>query len=377
MARLSAFGAALVAGIAAAVAAGGYGAYAIFRPPPKHGRGLGHPIEQEPRAGDDRDRPVAVAPRPRRPTGIMFTPPANGSAQEPPGDDAPDRRAAAPTRGDDPGDPGAARAPQGPSGGDPAALVPAAFPDERADGGLFGSARASLAAASADAGDLVFARPDAGGACPSGMIDVGSFCIDPTEVTNAAYAAFLGTRPSPRWQPAYCAWNKDYEPPNGVPPNDQRPVVQVNWCDARAFCAAAGKRLCGRVGGGPIPYADFADADQDEWFHVCSNGGTTQYSYGNDFDGTRCGMPDQPVGATPTCSGPKPPFSSVVDMSGGVWEWEDSCYVNKGAGDTCRLRGGSAMTAPAETTCNKDNAVPRNSAFANVGFRCCADHAQP
>src|SRR5262245_31170026 len=64
----------------------------------------------------------------------------------------------------------------------------------------------------------------AGGGEPSGcpgtagpqMVDVGSFCIDATEVTNAQYAAFVQANVPPqsvRANPPWCVWNTDYAPP--------------------------------------------------------------------------------------------------------------------------------------------------------------------
>ena len=43
--------------------------------------------------------------------------------------------------------------------------------------------------------------------CRAWMADIGSFCIDTTEVTNVMYGAFLAAKPSRALQPAACAWN--------------------------------------------------------------------------------------------------------------------------------------------------------------------------
>ena len=121
------------------------------------------------------------------------------------------------------------------------------------------------------------------------MADIGSSCIDATEVTNVMYGAFLAAKPSAALQPAACAWNVDYTPSGGPPASDTRPVVGVDWCDAWLYCAWSGKRLCGHVGdGGNNPTDAFANASMSEWYGVCTNGGASAFAYGDTFDGAKC-----------------------------------------------------------------------------------------
>ncbi len=80
---------------------------------------------------------------------------------------------------------------------------------------------------------VAWSRPDA--APPPGMVDGGGFWIDRHEVTTADYARFVretGHRAPPTWR-------------NGSPPRgqDRRPVTHVDWEDAAAYAAWAGKRL--------------------------------------------------------------------------------------------------------------------------------------
>ena len=211
------------------------------------------------------------------------------------------------------------------------------------------------------------------------MVDVGAFCIDAAEVTNASYHAFLDAKPNRRLQPAVCSWNTDYTPVYGEPPVDARPVVGVDWCDAWLYCAWSGKRLCGGMGGGAASPGAYTDASRNEWFNVCTNGGATAFSYGDDFDQSKCAHSGDdgelaPVASYPACVGNAPPFDGVFDMSGNAWEWENSCAGGAGAGDLCRVRGGGTHSSSAVVSCSMDYLAKREATFKTVGIRCCAGH---
>ena len=208
----------------------------------------------------------------------------------------------------------------------------------------------------------------------------GAYCIDSTEVTNAQYAQFLAAKGSDlTGQPAVCYWNSTYEPSMDWPATgrDTYPVVYVDWCDAYAFCKWAGKRLCGKIGGTANAYADFASAAQSQWFNACSKGGTQAYPYGNAAQPGRCvdvsadggGVTagTRMVRTAPQCEGGYP---GIFDISGNVWEWEDSCNGNQGM-DPCRIRGGSYGNTPGDGACALDNASGRQGKSQNLGIRCC------
>ena len=213
--------------------------------------------------------------------------------------------------------------------------------------------RAAAMAGSMRAPTPVAAR--AGGADHGGL---GDYCIDSTEVTESQYAAFITAKGSDTsGQPAYCAWNTSYAPrtsggctPTSFDPTNRpnHPVKCVDWCDAYAYCAWAGKRLCGRVTGGPLTPGSALGA----WQAACSREGTRAYPYGNNYIGNYCVSADydgvsgyqpstdvlRPVASLPTCEGGYP---GIWDMSGNLWEWEDSCDASSGADDTCQIRGSS------------------------------------
>lgn len=214
------------------------------------------------------------------------------------------------------------------------------------------------------------------GGCPAGMVDVGTHCIDATEVTVAAYLGFLGG-PDPG-QNAECAWNVSYVPSGGAPASSQLPITKVDYCDAAAYCKSAGKRLCGKIGGGATPVASYADPAVSQWLAACSSDGANAYPYGAAFVAGTCNGSGSGFGAPvavqslPGCKGPAAPESGIYDMSGNVWEWEDSCSGSTGATDTCRLRGGSFNNPMGFLGCSADYNVQRQAAFTSVGFRCCS-----
>ncbi len=222
--------------------------------------------------------------------------------------------------------------------------------------------------------------PDTG--CPTGsptMIPIpasaGSFCIDSTEVTNADYAAFLAADAGLNLQPTPCSFNTDYTPTRSWPPSGgalSYPVVYVNWCDAYAYCQWAGRRLCGKIGGGDVDYGngDESQADKDQWYAACSADGALMYPYGNMSMPASCNLSSSgtlAVGTDTMCVGGYP---GIYDMNGNVQEMEDSCDGTSGSGDHCGLRGGSYRNA---TNGDCVSVIGETRDFVNddIGFRCC------
>ena len=228
----------------------------------------------------------------------------------------------------------------------------------------------------------------------------GFYCMDRTEVPNEDYAAFLATNPSTVFgQSAECGWNDSYQPDTSVAcatalgaydpvVRPRVPVSCVDWCDAKRYCAWAGKRLCGSIAGGTNPPGSYVDANASQWYRACSKAGAQKFPYGNAYQSTYCvgldnsGTHPSPVASAPACQGG---YDGLFDMSGNVTEWEDSCSATTGAADNCLTRGGSIKsvesTAPS-LLCNDstlNDATPsaatakRNARNEMIGFRCCYD----
>jgi formylglycine-generating enzyme required for sulfatase activity len=152
----------------------------------------------------------------------------------------------------------------------------------------------------------------------------------------------------------------------------------VGWCDARAYCEWAGKRLCGQVGGGAVDLADAADAAKDEWFNACSFQGTKAYPYGNTYEPETCNGYDFgsltsyyfPSNIMPACEGG---FPGLFQMSGNVAEWTDACNGSSGEDDLCLARGADGTSGGSFMGCgNTDGLIERGNAARGAGIRCCA-----
>jgi formylglycine-generating enzyme required for sulfatase activity len=209
--------------------------------------------------------------------------------------------------------------------------------------------------------------------------DTASFCIDSTEVTRGQYKAFLDSAPDPTKQPAQCLVNTAFTPDREWPfaPTDvTKPVVGTNWCDARAYCAYAGKRLCGRVGGGAtLDFAEVIDPSKSEWFIACSHGGQRAYPYGGSFVDAACSEKQiDPVGTHVQCQGG---YDGIFDMSGNAHEWVDACNGNTSGDDLCAITGSGYIHPANEMACAYFFYGPRKASEfdpvngSETGFRCC------
>lgn len=212
------------------------------------------------------------------------------------------------------------------------------------------------------------------------------FCIDSTEVTYAQYLEFVNVAPVIE-QPAACSWNVtpegagDFEPDvvyPAWPPAEailNLPVGGVDWCDARAYCDWAGKRLCGRVDGGPLKYTSYVT--ESELYYACSHNGDWTYPYGDTFELATCAAePRQIPAPVKSLAGCESGFAGVYDLSGNVGEWQDTCLVDLGPADACRLGsfGFETMGDPSvELRCDADYSMSRRTHSNPIGIRCCSD----
>ena len=213
----------------------------------------------------------------------------------------------------------------------------------------------------------------------------GNYCIDQTEVTQSQYAAFLATKPATKdHSVAWCQTaNQGYEPKIqddtgqgsclvgavDVEKKGEWPMVCVDWCDAYAYCAWAGKRLCGSRQGAGLALKTEPSSLDGQWEYACTNGGTSTFSTGQQPDGQTCAPGgDSPVSSHQECRGAKAPFSGIYSLTGGVSEWEDSCNDEPVARD-CSVRTGS----PTKECTDRGEYSAANSGIPGLGFRCCAD----
>ncbi len=178
------------------------------------------------------------------------------------------------------------------------------------------------------------------------------FCMDATEVTAAQYNAW--TPRSLALLPSGCATT--FRDASALI-SDPNPVDFPGWCDAYAFCAYAGKRLCTTA----------------ELTFACTLGGAHQWPYGDAFAGSACNGAEQgldatwPSGSHASCEGA---FRGLFDLVGNTDEWTGTCDdpPNGGTLDTvCDVFGGYYLTTGA--SCKPSTRQQRQS---NAGFRCCA-----
>ncbi len=208
------------------------------------------------------------------------------------------------------------------------------------------------------------------------LVLADGFCIDESEVTVAHYRAFLDDAPALLKQPPACVGNATFANNCKYTNAEQEPQRCADWCDARAYCASVGKRLCGSTEGGAVPFDAPGTSSEDQWYAACSHDGANAYPYGGEYDASACWGGEHPTTSALTvksASGCVGGFAGLWDMSGGLAEWVDSCNGEKGATDACRIRGGSSSGTAEQLRCDAVTATARSTSSSYIGFRCCAD----
>src|SRR6266446_1332538 len=194
---------------------------------------------------------------------------------------------------------------------------------------------------------------------PAHKVTVKPFFIDVHEVTCEEYAEFIQTgRPAPR------GWVNS-KAPTGA---GRKPVTNVKWDDADAYCNEYGKRL----------------PREEEWELAARGTKGYIYPWGNVWEARLANIHTKDlteVGKFPGLS----PYGAV-DMVGNAWEWTASPltpYPNgtlseQPAPDSKVIRGGSYIDYPDQATTTYRVGYPARSAsdYSKIGFRCVSDITQ-
>ena len=191
------------------------------------------------------------------------------------------------------------------------------------------------------------------------------FWMGATEVTQAQYQALMGTNPSSLVGP-------------------DRPVEEVTWFDAQAYCAAltAQQAALGKV---PAGY-QYRLPTEAEWEYACRAGTTTIFNVGNSLfcNQARIAFPYNSGSACassstlPVASYP-PNAWGLHDMHGNVWEWCLDAFNLYPAGPVTDpfvqaglervYRGGSWLVSAASSRSAHRSVLSPTQSNAATGFR--------
>ena len=214
--------------------------------------------------------------------------------------------------------------------------------------------------------------PNAGWQRSVRHVRLDAFAIDRHEVTEAEYALFLNAQPVDKRGPlAPRGWlSSDAGEYTAAPDERDLPVCYVNWAQAAAYAAWAGKRL----------------PTEDEWEAAAGGVDGRAYPWGNEFHSGLCNGGEAATRPLPVESFPQAPAAcGALDMAGNVWEWtatlEDGTNLDRAPEGLVNvaIRGGAFDSRREELATRYRWTAPGNDAFASprytrpIGFRCAKD----
>ena len=190
------------------------------------------------------------------------------------------------------------------------------------------------------------------------------FYLGKYEVTQAQYEAVMGFNPS--------EFN--------ATSNGDRPVEDLNWTEALAFCEqlTIRERNAGRI---PTDWA-YVLPTESQWEYACRAGTTTVYSWGDDINSSHANYSASGVDETGEVGqyGPNP--WGFFDMHGNVWEWTADWFAaayptdnptidptGPASGSARVRRGGSWDNVGANLRSAKRYSNTPSTRQSNIGFR--------
>lgn len=204
----------------------------------------------------------------------------------------------------------------------------------------------------------------------AGRVQLGSFLIDPTEVTIAAfteYAERTGVITEAEKQGGGFEYGAGWErrpgwtfrTPFGKPAEPDEPAVHISWHEAKAYCEDQGGRLPTREEWSAAAYTEQRANPTDGFI----NGQTYPYPVGDTGDGMNNNRTSHVRVAT-TRRG----VNGLYDMGANSWEW-----LADQQGDDALTAGGSWWYGPDKARMDGMQWKPTRFFALYVGVRCVYD----
>jgi len=181
---------------------------------------------------------------------------------------------------------------------------------------------------------------------PVHEVELDSFAIGRYSVTFAEYDAFCEA--TGRKKPNDQGWGKE-----------RRPVINVSWQDAAAYCKWLSKET-GQA---------YRLPTEAEWEYACRAGTETMWCFGDDEErlGDYAWYDKNSGGGTHPVGEKKANAWGLYDMHGNVWEW---CQDEVNSGEDRVLRGGSWFYEARNCRSAYRSRGRPGSRDGGLGFRC-------